>query len=266
MAIIEYDRSPNITPEQRLKSLADSVRRAFEEIETFPESGTTEKVEGKDPNAYPRTGGTIEGDAIVAGSFTVDNGSPSSFTGNMFVAIDEETQALCEQTLGADMIDYMKPNDEILEIATDEGVKYLINCIYPIGHIIENTSADFDPNTAYSWQTWERYGNGRVTVGVDEVDGSFSSVGLEVGEKTHTLTVSEMPAHKHTYSSNYLALTALGLGGSDTGSDISGSGKKYPYIASSNSWWCQAMQDAGGGLAHNNIQPSVTVYRWRRVS
>ena len=34
MAVIEYDKSPNITPEQRLKSLADSVRRAFEEIET----------------------------------------------------------------------------------------------------------------------------------------------------------------------------------------------------------------------------------------
>ena len=33
MAIIEYDHSPNISPEQRLKSLADSVRRAFEEIE-----------------------------------------------------------------------------------------------------------------------------------------------------------------------------------------------------------------------------------------
>lgn len=31
MAIIEYDHSPNISPEQRLHSLADSVRRAFEE-------------------------------------------------------------------------------------------------------------------------------------------------------------------------------------------------------------------------------------------
>lgn len=34
MAIIEYDHSPNISPEQRLRSLADSVRRAFEEIES----------------------------------------------------------------------------------------------------------------------------------------------------------------------------------------------------------------------------------------
>ena len=33
MAIIEYDHSPNISSEQRLRSLADSVRRAFEEVE-----------------------------------------------------------------------------------------------------------------------------------------------------------------------------------------------------------------------------------------
>ena len=33
MVIIEYDKSPNITSEQRLKSLADSVRRAFESLE-----------------------------------------------------------------------------------------------------------------------------------------------------------------------------------------------------------------------------------------
>ena len=198
MAIIEYDRSPNITPEQRLKSLADSVRRAFEEIETFPESGTTEKVEGKDPNAYPRTGGTIEGDAIVAGSFTVDNGSPSSFTGNMFVAIDEETHSLCEQTLGADILDYMYPNGEIPEIATDEGIRYLVDMLYPVGRILETTSADDNPNECYSWQTWERYGNGRVTVGVDENDDDFASAGLELGEKEHQLTVDEMPIHSVT--------------------------------------------------------------------
>lgn len=32
MAIIDYDKSPGITPEQRLQSFADSVRRALDEI------------------------------------------------------------------------------------------------------------------------------------------------------------------------------------------------------------------------------------------
>lgn len=32
MAVIDYDKSPNISTEERLKSLADSARRAFDEI------------------------------------------------------------------------------------------------------------------------------------------------------------------------------------------------------------------------------------------
>lgn len=32
MATIDYDKSPGISTEERIKSLADSVRRAFDEI------------------------------------------------------------------------------------------------------------------------------------------------------------------------------------------------------------------------------------------
>lgn len=75
MAIIEYDKSPNISPEQRLKSLADSVRRAFEEIEkdtSIPvttESVSKEEIQeivnGSLENVYLKTGGIIEGDVIL---------------------------------------------------------------------------------------------------------------------------------------------------------------------------------------------------------
>jgi hypothetical protein len=41
MAIIEYDKSPGISHEQRLQSLADSVRRAFDEI-----AGELEQLKG----------------------------------------------------------------------------------------------------------------------------------------------------------------------------------------------------------------------------
>lgn len=51
--IIEYDKSPNVSPEQKIQSLAESVMRAFEEIET------TEK---KDPEEYiPTKGGAVKG-------------------------------------------------------------------------------------------------------------------------------------------------------------------------------------------------------------
>lgn len=70
MAIIEYDHSPNISPEQMLRSLADSVRRAFEELES--QEQTLEIKECKpvtleELGGYPKTGGDIEGDASIDG-------------------------------------------------------------------------------------------------------------------------------------------------------------------------------------------------------
>lgn len=40
--IIDYDKNPNISPEQRLQSLIDSIRRAFEEL-----SGDINAIEKK---------------------------------------------------------------------------------------------------------------------------------------------------------------------------------------------------------------------------
>ena len=261
--IIEYDRSPRISPEQRIQSLADSVMRAFEELESGKNITEPKPITLEDLGAYPKTGGIIDGDVSVRGNkvtlfgeakdegFIVEGSKPSSFTGNMFVAIDEETKSLCEQTLGADILDYMYPNGEIPEIATDEGIKYLIDCMYPVGRILETTNVDDNPNVCYPWQTWERYGNGRVTVGVDENDDAFVSAGLELGEKGHILTVDEMPEHSHTipaYNRGY-----------EYKSDgyWSVNGPTYKGVIGSST--------SGKNVAHNNIQPSVTVYRWRRT-
>lgn len=48
MAIIDYDKSPNITFEQRLRSLADSVRRAFEQVESQSDGSNINIVEAED--------------------------------------------------------------------------------------------------------------------------------------------------------------------------------------------------------------------------
>ena len=192
---------------------------------------------------------TLFGEAEEEG-FIVEGSKPASFTGNMFMAIDEETQSLCEQTLGTDILDYMYPNGEIPEIATDEGIRYLIDCIYYVGKVITADSADFNPNTAYPWQTWERFAQGRTLVGVDEDDEDFASAGFEIGEKTHQLTTDEMPSHRHSVAAKQSANQING--GSYSSGDI-GSGTLYSTYA-------------GGDQPHNNIQPSVTVYFWRRTA
>lgn len=70
-----------------------------------------------------------------------------------------------------------------------------IDIIYPIGSIYETIDSSFNPNFVFGG-TWNRI-KGKFLVGVDEDDSSYSSSNVTGGEKTHTLTVTEMPSHRH---------------------------------------------------------------------
>lgn len=69
-----------------------------------------------------------------------------------------------------------------------------VDLVYPIGSIYMTTST-VSPAVLFGG-TWERI-KGKCIVGVDEDDTDFSASSLTGGEKTHTLTTSEMPRHNH---------------------------------------------------------------------
>ena len=79
---------------------------------------------------------------------------------------------------------------------TERSVKQLIDIIYPVGTYYETTNANFNPNTAWAGTTWQRITDGRVLI----AGGGDYSVGNNYGEKTHKITVAEMPSHNHTAS------------------------------------------------------------------
>lgn len=81
---------------------------------------------------------------------------------------------------------------------------------------------------------------GKVPVGRDSTDTSFA-LGESGGEKTHTLTIAEMPAHSHDWSNSQ---------GTPGGSGAVPSNAGGVAIAS---------PSQGSGTAHNNLQPYVTV-------
>ena len=123
-----------------------------------------------------------------------------------------------------------------------------IFCPYQIGDILA-TSNSRNPNTTWTSTSWERIANGRALVGVDEGQPEFNTVMKQGGEKTHTLSINEMPSHNHGY-------TGVVWDDHISFGDETEKGGLNQFKAS---------DSTGGGQAHNNLQPYLTVYYWRRI-
>ena len=140
--------------------------------------------------------------------------------------------------------------------ALDTAYSGLLNFFYPVGTIYETTSTDLDTTTkmaAHFGGTWEVYGAGRVLV-AKSADTEFDTIGETGGAKTHTLTVEEMPSHDHEFP-------ALRESGTQANyyifSKSTGPYASLEYVHVSNT---------GGGQSHNNLQPYIVVYRYRRIA
>lgn len=136
----------------------------------------------------------------------------------------------------------------------DKKISDLLNMFYPVGSVYETMDSSFDPNEKWGG-TWERI-KGRVLVGVDENDSDFNTAEKTGGEKTHTLVVSELPQHTHA---NYAKRTNI---------TINNSGNTHVTCHSSNSGATVGnnIGRTGEGVAHNNLQPYITCYIWKRTA
>ncbi|WP_049777030.1 tail fiber protein [Paludibacter propionicigenes] len=94
---------------------------------------------------------------------------------------------------------------------------------------------------------------GRVPVGYDGSQTEFNALNKTGGEKTHTLTIAEMPSHNH-YNGNggYNVLLSYG-GGANTTDGLDNTGGE-PDVHNFG-----YEQNAGGGQAHNNLQPYIVL-------
>lgn len=141
-----------------------------------------------------------------------------------------------------------------LKISSDlENVikKVVLDTYFPVGSLYL-TVGNEDPNQTIGG-TWERI-KGRCIVGVDENDTDFNTVSKTGGEKTHTLTVDEMPAHNHNI------LGAMnGASGSSWCVSLN-SDRSINWAITNGS------ENKGGGQAHNNLQPYYTAYIWQRTA
>lgn len=151
-------------------------------------------------------------------------------------------------------------------------VKDYWKTIYPIGAIYISTSST-NPSTLFGG-TWEQIKDRFLLAA-----GSSYSAGATGGEATHTLTVNEMPSHKHypegytnpgsesaylrrfstnlDHSSNSVARTQIATGSSG----------KYAVTATTSGDLneCDTTASTGGSQAHNNMPPYLAVYVWKRT-
>ena len=134
----------------------------------------------------------------------------------------------------------------------------LVDGTYPVGRIITTTVAT-NPGTLYGG-TWEQFAPGRVLVGAGTGnDGStsmtFTALGTG-GEYRHLLSISELASHAHT---NFF-VNGTTVGWTDKVFQQGTLGGVRPNRTSD-----ITTGYSGGNAKHNNVQPYIGVFYWRRV-
>ena len=127
--------------------------------------------------------------------------------------------------------------------------------VYPVGSIYINATVATNPATLLGFGTWAAFGAGRVMVGIDSTDTDFDAAEETGGAKTHTLSISEIPAHTHNQGSHDSTAGDGGAYNTEFIRDHSDTADG-PNVESSST---------GGGGAHNNLQPYIVVYMWKRT-
>lgn len=143
-------------------------------------------------------------------------------------------------------------------------VNSLANLFFPIKKVV--IFNDNDDHSNYLGFTWERIASGKMLVGIDSADTDFNTIGKTGGEKEHTLTINEMPAHSHKLQGN----TNVVFDESSTYPYLLASAKRGYAIGDSvvfgDGYTINDTTKTGGGQSHNNMPPYQVVALWQRIS
>lgn len=136
----------------------------------------------------------------------------------------------------------------------------LVDLIYPLGAIYITTSA-VSPSSIWAGTTWVAYGEGRTMIGHGAGAGLTDRPTVEAmgGAETHTLTKAEIPPHTHDYTDRFR-------------NPQGGAGQIFNLASGSQVALSSPTVNTGDGspdlqgLAHNNMQPYIVTYMWKRTA
>ena len=173
------------------------------------------------------------------------------YNNGTYLAVKDNNTRPKMRTKSGTSFDLSTKNDVTAEVTKQ--LNTFVDKIYHVGRIIETIDETFDPNTIIGY--WELYGKGKVTICVDKNNSLMNEAGMTLGEAEVTLTVNEMPRHNHA---QYVAAKTNPATGIRV--DYNEDAPSSAFEQGINTGY------AGNGQPHNNMQPSITVYRWIRIS
>ena len=130
---------------------------------------------------------------------------------------------------------------------------------YPVGSIYLSVDSE-NPSNKFGG-TWVAWGAGRVPVCVDTTDVNFNAVEKTGGESAVTLTESQMPSHSHGFTDGAKAIVYENPVLMAAGNDF-----QAFRAPTSGTLSVSATNNTGGGDSHNNLQPYITCYMWKRTA
>lgn len=197
-------------------------------------------------NAYSKTGTTITG---------FDYTKQAIFQIRTIDKIYTVSTPILRELIIARGIPVFNYGDTFFRHNTDVyfGSKELIDLTYPVGAIYMSVVST-SPATLFGG-TWAVWGTGRVPVGVNTADADFDTVEETGGAKTHTLTIPEMPSHTHIVGGGTTAGTTYQKAHTASGTTDNATATNIGLAHAT-----------GGGLAHNNLQPYITCFMWKRTA
>lgn len=155
--------------------------------------------------------------------------------------------------------------------------------IYPVGSIYMSTVST-NPATLFGFGTWEAMPAGHVLLAQGKSSwGTTYNAGSTGGEATHQLTVGELPSHGHSTSTNTANLTGnansiginydevsvSGIISKNRGNDYGGTNNdhnKTGLLINASHSHTVTINNTGSNQAHNNLQPYIAVYIWKRTA
>lgn len=130
--------------------------------------------------------------------------------------------------------------------------------MHPVGELYPTLNANFNPNTAWGG-TWELIEEGQVLLSA----GNNYAAGNTYGENSHTITINEMPKHKHYVVNSeggkewYLGKPGVVSQDNSQGISFSGTNGRNTTLETT---------EVGNSQAMSLMQKSIAVYIWKRTA